>query len=742
MPPPESLPIALRAYAEAPRNDSHSVKKGSRQRKDPGHSEWTLVFDTETTTDASQQLRFGTYQVRKSGELWEKGFFYDPLSLGNSELATLRSYADDHNLEVRTTQRFVEEVFFVYAYELRGLCVGLNLAFDLSRIAIECGSAKRKMRGGFSFKLNEDHRRPRIRVKHLSNRSALIDFTAPRRQRVPRGMRNRGQWVPPRRGYFVDVRTLAGALLGGSWSLGRLSEHLEVEQAKLETEEHGEELTEEYLEYAVRDVQATWECFEDLLRRYESYGLTETPVDKIYSEASLGKAYLKQMKVKPWRELQLEFPQELLGTIMSTYYGGRSEVHVRRDTTQVLYCDFLSMYPTTCTMMELWDFVVAERVEWRDATEEVRRFLKDVTWEDLRKPEIWPKLRAFVRIRPDADILPIRSQYGGESQYTIGLNYLISEEPLWYTLADCVASKLLTGKAPEVLETLRFEPVGIQQDLEPIDIAGNREYRIDPKEDDFYKRLIDLRSEVKAAKKQATRNVDEARASHLDTEQQALKLTANATSYGIFVELNVSEQDKSQEVVCYGVAEEGFPSRVSNVEEPGKYFHPLLATFITGGARLMLAMAERLATDHGISWAFCDTDSMALARPEDMREADFLKRAKQVSEWFTPSTHTRTRHRCSSSRTPITGSRTASSQRYLNLSTASPSPPSGMRYSTSTMEGGQCFARRLRMGWATYSHRTVKVRRRLAFPNPRYLCRRSAYRGGSTTSGTGSLKQL
>ena len=50
-----------------------------------------------------------------------------------------------------------------------------------------------------------------------------------------------------------------------------------------------------------------------------------------------------------------------MGIIMSTYYGGRSEVRFRRvRIAQVLYCDFLSMYPTVCTLMGLWRFVIAE----------------------------------------------------------------------------------------------------------------------------------------------------------------------------------------------------------------------------------------------------------------------------------------------------------------------------------------------------------------------------------------------
>jgi hypothetical protein len=34
----------------------------------------------------------------------------------------------------------------------------------------------------------------------------------------------------------------------------------------------------------------------------------------------------------------------------------------------------------------------------------------------------------------------------------------------------------------------------------------------------------------------------------------------------------------------------------------------------------MLATTERLALDHGLDWTFCDTDSMAIARPAEMSE--------------------------------------------------------------------------------------------------------------------------
>jgi hypothetical protein len=120
----------------------------------------------------------------------------------------------------------------------------------------------------------------------------------------------------------------------------------------------------------------------------------------------------------------------------------------------------------------------------------------------------------------------------------------------------------------------------------------------------------------------------------LDVEQNALKIAANATSYGIFVEINVEEKSQKQRVRVHNAGGEPFEVDVSNVERPGRYFHPLLATLITGAARLMLATAERLVAEQGLEWAFCDTDSIAIAKPYAMEALEFLARVDRVVSWF------------------------------------------------------------------------------------------------------------
>ena len=61
--------IALRAYTEKPGTKPVAAKGKFKGNDTP--SPWTLVFDTETTIDAAQQIRVGFFQVYKSyGRKW------------------------------------------------------------------------------------------------------------------------------------------------------------------------------------------------------------------------------------------------------------------------------------------------------------------------------------------------------------------------------------------------------------------------------------------------------------------------------------------------------------------------------------------------------------------------------------------------------------------------------------------------------------------------------------------------
>src|SRR3984957_16883462 len=194
--PVDRLVIALRAYV---RKAPKKPKKGSKPPRTtlPGAvnwrdlaprttpSDWVLVFDCETRTSPDQRLRFGGYQLRYKGQVWERGAFYEPDVLSEDEVAVLRqaigdedSTSDGERVCLKTRAEFVDEVFYQSAYAVSAQLVGFNLPFDLSRLAIRHASARRAMKGGFSLTLSES--RPAVAVKHLSQRAALIRFTGDR----------------------------------------------------------------------------------------------------------------------------------------------------------------------------------------------------------------------------------------------------------------------------------------------------------------------------------------------------------------------------------------------------------------------------------------------------------------------------------------------------------------------------------------------------------------------------------
>ena len=611
----DRLVIQLRAYVEAERPAAWD-----QDRDAP--SNVSVIFDTETTVDPSLRLRFGAYQVREGDGLLERGLFYAD-DLPAADLATLKAEFEaieptdeGEKLRLLTRAEFVDQIIFGHGLETGAPIIGFNLPFDLSRIAIRHTYAKGSYKGAFSFSLAEG--RPNVRIKHLSQRASFIQFTG----------KDANDRVPDR-GYFIDVKTLAAALTSASHSLQSLTKLLGVTN-KEPLDDYSGPLTSEMVAYCLNDVQATWECFTALRDKYEAYGLTQTRVDQLYSEASLGKAFLTAMGIRPWRQMQGSIPSTLVGKIMSTYYGGRAEVHVRREIAPVIHCDFRSMYPTVCTLMGLWNFVIGEGIDHRDATAEVRRFVAECSLDDLRNPVTWRRwLACIVQIEPDDDILPVRAVYPGATTATIGLNHLTGREPMWFTLADVLAAKMLGGRTPKIASAIRFRPKRPQRGMRSITLEGET---LRPKTDDFYKRLIDQRGRIQSEEKTASAG-DKAR---LKAASQSLKILANSTSYGIFVEINVQTLDHPRRLDCYDFRGRPHSVRSSKTEEPGRFFHPLLGTLITGAARLMLGLAERNALDQGLDWAFCDTDSLAIANTAGLPDETFIARVETVREWFTP----------------------------------------------------------------------------------------------------------
>lgn len=617
---PEALEVGIRGWVTPDylrHRDSHGQ---GAPYEDPGPSSWTLTFDSESTTDTAQRLRVGAFQAHRNGRLRKEGLFYDPAALTSAELEIVRAYASASGIELMVQAEFVEKVFFRYAVFRRALLIGHNLPFDIFRLAIDHEPAKGKnpaMRGGLTAKLSENERRARVQVKRAHPGAAFIRLTLPGGRQPERRNRERGGSSPDHHGYFLDTAALAGALLGGRWSLKRLADTLETEHRKSDAD-HGEEISPDYLDYLRNDVQVTSECSSKLRNRYSAYRL-DKPVHAIYSEASIGKAHLDQMGIRPWR--RGDFGAPLIACVMESYYGGRTEAMLRRTPVPGVYLDFRSQYPTAFVLQRLWRYMICEAV---DSTEvdpgAVREQLEALDIEAVLNPSLWPALDMLVLIDPDGDRLPTRARFPRKPTregilepprtLNVAVPYRSGGEPQWWTLADCIASLLHTGKAPKIVRAIRFQALGVQEGLQPIDVAGNPRYRIDPYTDDFIKRLVEMRAEVKAEMKAAKRAGELDRARQLDAIQLGMKITANSIAYGVGIEMNVIEHRKRVDATVYLPEGDSYRTKLERSEQPGKWFHPLVATLVTGGGRLLLAAAMHQIDQAGGVYATCDTDAV------------------------------------------------------------------------------------------------------------------------------------
>ena len=642
----DTLPIAHRVWAETQGSSKRKrksraksgAKKGTPSRPPSKKRDAVLVeptsvlfFDTETTSDQSQALMFGVwrYCIIDDGGLrcTDEGIFYadDLATTDPGGLELLRHYVKQHRAstqasrEIRLMSRseFVNKVFYPAAYHRRSRVVGFNLPFDHSRLAIGVTEARDNNLGGFSFILSgpkegtrhtERKHRARVVIKHLDSKAAFISFGKPLDpddiDLIPEGSIT--QQPDPTyvwHGRFVDLRTLAFALTGTAYSLASACRAFGVE-GKSESGGFGV-ITEEHVDYCRQDVAATSNLYEALIAEFRLHPIALAP-ERAYSPASLSKAYLAAMGIDPLLKRHPRFSREVLGYAMAAFYGGRAECRIRRIPVPVILVDFTSMYPTVDALMDLHRLQIAQSIEVSECTEDVQGLLERVTLDDCFDPALWPQLVGFALVEPDGDVFPVRAAYDGKT-WGIGVNPITSSEPLWYSLADCVNSKLTIGKAPKVLRAVRLVPVGMDSRLRSVRLRGVVE--VDPMVKDPMMTMVEERQRVR---KDASLPADDK-----DRLATVLKIVANAGSYGIYSEFNPQERRKgfTVPVLVHG-RRAPFSDRVAAPEDPGKYCFPPFASCITGAARLMLGMLERSVTDLGGTWAFCDTDSMAIVANE------------------------------------------------------------------------------------------------------------------------------
>jgi len=589
---------------------AHTVVPENRRKERPEPAKWSqevLIIDTETTLDATQKLNFGVYRRCKLGsdgyECIEEGLFYAD-GLNKTQRSTLEKYVADRKnvptldvkifpppmrLNLYSRSAFVKCVFWK-AIRKGAMVVGFNLPFDLSRIAVKSCAADG---GGWSLVLSmrksrktglvePNPERPRIVITSIDSKMAFIGL---------RGIRHPHEWPQEKR--FLDLRTLGWALRNESYSLKRACEAFNC-QGKLDHKPTGK-VTPEEIDYCRQDARATASLLNAMKLEFDQHPIGLRP-DRAYSPASIAKAYLDVMGIIHPKE-KFKVGDKKLGIAMQAYYGGRAECRIRRKSVPVVLTDFTSQYPMVNALLGNWEVLTADSVHFEDCTAKVRKTLTGLTLEDAFDPAFWKQLSFFALVQPERDILPVRTVYSGRTQ-NIGLNYLDSSKPVWFAGPDIVASALLTGKAPRIVKAIRLVPHGRQAGLKKTNLAGM--VTVDPVNDDFFCHVIEQKSVHKRTNPALA---------------YFLKILGNSGSYGLFVQLDPAKLRKPEMVKVLS-GEIAFEKPYLVVEKPGPWYFPPVASLITAGGRLLLAMLERCVADAGGSYLFCDTDSLCIVSNE------------------------------------------------------------------------------------------------------------------------------
>jgi hypothetical protein len=583
------------------------AKNAWDKRWSPKWPKHCLIFDTETTLDPAQRLNFGAFRRCKL-----VGFKYVCVAEGifhrddasEADLQLLQKYRSnpptlagvEHfpaqtELSLRSRASFVKSVFWNSIKKGESI-VSFNSPFDLSRLSVWFHKGKKGTDWSLALaslwknpktgRIAPDPQKPRIVIDAQNSKMAFIKLGS---------ILKKKEW--PKEGRFLDMRTLGWALRNNPFSLNRACKAFKV-KGKKDHKPTGK-ISSEEIEYCREDVAATHRVLNAMMEEFNRNPIDLHP-DKSYSPASIAKAYLKEMGIKQPKK-HFGVANKTLGIAMQSYYGGRAECRIRRTPVPVIHTDFTSQYPTVNALLGNWNVLTSSSVRFVDYTASARKLLAKMRLNDTFDKDFWKQLSFFALVKPDDDILPVRTVYNsGHNKRTqnIGLNYLRSDTPIWYAGPDLISSKILTGKTPRILKAIQMVPGNPQRNLTTTNLGGMVE--IKAAEEDFYQKVIEQKESHKKTNKGLA---------------DFLKVLANSGSYGLFVEVNI-ERKKKEKAVNYFSGEQRGRVDSNYVENQGTWYFPPLASLITSGGRLLLAMLEKSVQERDGGYLFCDTDSLCI----------------------------------------------------------------------------------------------------------------------------------
>lgn len=456
--------------------------------------------------------------------------------------------------------------------------------------------------------------RPQLRVIHLGARGLTAEWMAVSSFHGGPA----GQWdkvgngkMVPRKGRFVELLAAAHALDGDDTDdFASHLEAFELERCTLpvavSVDSHGAGAMVEALNAS--------HALASALDAEAASLLGGLDLAKLTSPGALASTALARMGVTPPLAAFPDISDESLVAWMGAHHGGWVEARPEwcNAAFPVADLDVSSAYPAVASLVGWWDHLNARKLVEVDATADVRELLHgsagDCLCDRLMKPETWRAMGfTLVTLAPEQVVeVPITLHEVGQDHTHVGP--VRCDVPMHYSWADVALSALRTGQAPKILSAVRLVAVGRQEGLRSVPLVrGATKAVLDPHGDPSAT-LVDYRQAAKDRLKAGMGRPSDAR------RAVTLRVAVNALVYGQAIRCDPTW---AKRVVPCATGSGHTYSKLSRSERPAIWTWPPIASTMTAGPRLLLAMVAHRVEALGGTVAYLDTDgAMVVASPD------------------------------------------------------------------------------------------------------------------------------
>jgi len=544
-------------------------------------------------------------------------------------------------------KRFLE----VYNNKRRSLWIAHNSNFDINKLNLTAknglrhidssgvkvedivintfGNKKRYL--GYMYDANKESDSEKWSVSHkLGNRNIGVYFKASTRKyglyEKPEIELKPIQKESDNYVYGLDSLLIAKALQKDSASLKALSNEYDLEVKKGESAYNfnGSELWSDKesdikeIEYLIKDLFVTDYVFRELCKEIDVIPdlLSLINVDKkrikkhaaevpylyrVYSTASLSKLFYQMKYSEDYDEWKVKhgnskFYENINDIFKEVYSGGRVEIfkHGIISDKKIVYSDFASLYPHTSYLTDIEPLM-------NDILNKKLNFTSDV---EIIETKFWGMIGGLVRKIKNKEMFE-KSDFINSSVLNVtlkGVDLRLSRKASIFRgevktdankrsrcdliiNSDSVVNVGVYDLCYSVLEKILIDKFKLE-DLQK-KIIFNKGLMVIPsvktdKTNDMHTNLYERRG---AIKKEISAETNEDKRKHLESQSQFIKIILNA-GYGITAEFN---NDRA-----------------------GQFYNPILASSITGMARLLNNLTEISTRYYGYNCYYSDTDSLFL----------------------------------------------------------------------------------------------------------------------------------